>query len=80
MTKRLCFALFCADPKHILNCLSAIQEKVVEILRQNAGAPFPELFFLWRVLLFKLGYEAMTSLWPIILTEIVPAPVRALDD
>lgn len=70
-TKRLAFAIFCSERKWILNQISSLQEKVVELFRMSASPALPEIFLLLRILLFKIGPENFIGLWPTIITEIV---------
>lgn len=71
LMKRLCFAVFCSSSGTILQHLSSIQEKLVEVIRLNAGQPCGEVFLLWQILVFKIGPENILGLWPIIMTETV---------
>lgn len=76
-TRRLCLAIYCAEAQTILQHASAIQERIVETLRQSMQASGtsacvagPEMFLLWRVLLVKLGnWDNLLGLLPIVLTE-----------
>lgn len=72
LMKRLCFAVFCSSSGTILQHLSSIQEKVVEVIKLNGGQPCSEVFLLWQILVFKIGPENIFGLWPIIMTETVP--------
>lgn len=71
LTRRLAFALFCSDRRSIVRYLSGIQEKIVESLKLYPGSQSPDLFLLLRILLIRLGPDDMSSLWPIVLTEMV---------
>lgn len=70
--RRLSFALFTGDKNQFLTQLPMIQEKLVDILR-NVPAPIvqSEVFLCIRVLLCRLSAHNLTSLWPVILTELV---------
>jgi hypothetical protein len=69
--RRLALVLFTGEKNHFLTQLPAIQEKLVDILR-NVPSPIVqcEVYLCIRVLLCRLGAHSMTSFWPVILTEL----------
>lgn len=69
--RRLAFVLFTGEKNHFLTQLPAIQEKLVDILR-NVPSPVVqcEVYLCIRVLLCRLAAHSMTSFWPVILTEL----------
>jgi hypothetical protein len=70
--RRLALVLFTGEKNHFLTQLPAIQEKLVDILR-NVPSPIVqcEVYLCIRVLLCRLAAHSMTSFWPVILTELV---------
>ncbi|KDQ63058.1 hypothetical protein JAAARDRAFT_53285 [Jaapia argillacea MUCL 33604] len=68
--RRLSYAIFVSDKNHFLTQLPAIQEKLVDILR-NSPAPIlqSEVFLSVRVLLCRLSPHNLTSFWPVVLNE-----------
>jgi len=70
--RRLALVLFTGEKNHFLIQLPAVQEKLVDILR-NVPSPIVqcEVYLCIRVLLCRLGAHSMTSFWPVILTELV---------
>lgn len=83
--KRLAFAIYCTEPSTVLKYISAVQERVVDTLRQNGaasgqGTPVgSELFLLWRILIARLnGYENILGLMPIIVTEAIQLAMAVL--
>ncbi|KAG2744495.1 hypothetical protein P692DRAFT_20837634 [Suillus brevipes Sb2] len=69
--RRLALVLFTGEKNHFLTQLPAIQEKLVDILR-NVPSPIVqcEVYLCIRVLLCRLAAHSMTSFWPVILTEL----------
>jgi hypothetical protein len=70
--RRLALVLFTGEKNHFLIQLPAVQEKLVDILR-NVPSPLVqcEVYLCIRVLLCRLAAHSMTSFWPVILTELV---------
>jgi hypothetical protein len=70
--RRLALVLFTGEKNHFLTQLPAVQEKLVDILR-NVPSPIVqcEVYLCIRVLLCRLAAHSMTSFWPVILTELV---------
>ncbi|OAX42077.1 hypothetical protein K503DRAFT_863326 [Rhizopogon vinicolor AM-OR11-026] len=69
--RRLALVLFTGEKNHFLTQLPAVQEKLVDILR-NVPSPIvqSEVYLCIRVLLCRLTAHSMTSFWPVILTEL----------
>ncbi|KAG2044595.1 Dopey, N-terminal-domain-containing protein [Suillus americanus] len=69
--RRLALVLFTGEKNHFLTQLPAIQEKLVDILRNVPSAIVQcEVYLCIRVLLCRLAAHSMTSFWPVILTEL----------
>ncbi|PJF17395.1 hypothetical protein PSACC_02841 [Paramicrosporidium saccamoebae] len=69
MIRRLGFVAFCADVETLKSSMPIIQEKIVDILRLGAGISSSEVST--RILLFRLGDEMPSTLWPVVVTDIV---------
>ncbi|KAG8988872.1 hypothetical protein FRB90_002518 [Tulasnella sp. 427] len=69
--RRLSFAVFAGERNQYLAQLPAIQEKLVDLLRNSTLAPvvLGEVYLCLRVLLCRLSPHNMNSFWPVILTE-----------
>lgn len=69
--RRLSYALFAGERNQYLGQLPAIQEKLVDLLRNPTLAPvvLSEVYLCMRVLLCRLSPHNMNSFWPVILTE-----------
>ena len=72
LLKRLSFAIFCSDVDQYVRSMPDIQERLVDSLRA-AVAPVlqAEVFYAFRVLLLRVSAHNVTSLWPIIISELV---------
>ena len=70
--RRLSFVLHASEKNHFLTQLPAIQEKLVDILR-NGSAPIveSEVFLCVRVLLCRLSPHNLSSFWPVLIAELV---------
>lgn len=74
--RRLSYVLFAAEKNHFLTQLPAIQEKLVDILRNvNASVVESEVYLCIRVLLCRLSPHNLSSFWPVLLTELVSKPL-----
>ncbi|KAH9920216.1 Dopey, N-terminal-domain-containing protein [Epithele typhae] len=69
--RRLSYVILSAEKNHFLAQLPAIQEKLVDTLR-NVSAPIvqSEVFLCVRVLLCRLSPHNLSSFWPVILAEL----------
>ncbi|KAL5535972.1 hypothetical protein ACEPAF_4066 [Sanghuangporus sanghuang] len=70
--RRLSFVLFASEKNHFLTQLPAIQEKLVDLLR-NGGAPIveSEVYLCIRVLICRLSPHNLSSFWPVLLSELI---------
>jgi hypothetical protein len=70
--RRLSYAIFASEKNHFLTQLPTIQERLVDVFR-NVPSPVvqSEVFLCIRVLLCRLSANNLTSLWPVVLTEMV---------
>ncbi|XP_041353922.1 protein dopey-1-like isoform X2 [Gigantopelta aegis] len=72
MIKRLSFAIFCSDPDQYQRNIPDIQERLAESLRlPQVPSVMAQVFLCFRVLLLRMSYQQLTSLWPTIITEMV---------
>lgn len=70
--RRLSFVLFSSSRDQFLPQLPAIQEKLVDMLRSNPpDLVAAEVYLLLRVLLMRFHSRHLTTLWPIIIAELV---------
>ncbi|KAF8588312.1 hypothetical protein K439DRAFT_1629769 [Ramaria rubella] len=70
--RRLSYAVFTGEKNHFLTQLPLIQEKLVDILRnQNSPLMESEVYLCLRVLLCRLSAHNLSSFWPVILTELI---------
>lgn len=69
--RRLSYVLLSSEKNHFLTQLPAIQEKLVDTLR-NVSSPVvqSEVYLCVRVLLCRLSPHNLSSFWPVILTEL----------
>ena len=70
--RRLSYVLLASEKNHFLTQLPAIQEKLVDLLR-NGGAPIveSEVYLCIRVLICRLSPHNLSSFWPVLLSELV---------
>lgn len=70
--RRLSFVLLASEKNHFLTQLPAIQEKLVDLLR-NGGSPIveSEVYLCIRVLICRLSPHNLSSFWPVLLSELV---------
>lgn len=70
--RRLSFVLLTGEKNHFLTSLPSVQEKIVDTFK-NVTSPVVlcEVYLCIRVLLCRLSPHNLTSLWPVILTELV---------
>lgn len=71
--RRLAFVLYSAKRDHYLLQLPSIQELLVEVLRTDSIASVvrQEAYLCLRVLVCRVSAREMTSLWPVLLTDLV---------
>lgn len=71
MIRRLSFVAYCVDVDILKANMPIVQEKTVDILRLGHGASCAEIFLLLRVVLYRLGDEMPSTLWPVVVTELL---------
>ncbi|TFY81819.1 hypothetical protein EWM64_g2190 [Hericium alpestre] len=69
--RRLSYLLLCGEKNQFLTSLPTIQEKLVDVLRNNpAPIVSAEVYLCVRVLLCRLSPHNLVSFWPVILSEL----------
>uniref|UniRef100_A0A7N8WNE0 DOP1 leucine zipper like protein B n=1 Tax=Mastacembelus armatus TaxID=205130 RepID=A0A7N8WNE0_9TELE len=77
LLKRQAFAMFSGEPDQYHLYLPLIQERLTEALRMNPSpAVSAQMFLMFRVLLLRISSQHLTSLWPIMVTELVRSHLR----
>uniref|UniRef100_A0A3B4ZSX6 DOP1 leucine zipper like protein B n=1 Tax=Stegastes partitus TaxID=144197 RepID=A0A3B4ZSX6_9TELE len=78
LLKRQAFAMFSGELDQYHLYLPLIQERLTETLRMNPSpAVSAQMFLMFRVLLLRISSQHLTSLWPIMVTELVRShPLR----
>uniref|UniRef100_M3ZPP0 DOP1 leucine zipper like protein B n=1 Tax=Xiphophorus maculatus TaxID=8083 RepID=M3ZPP0_XIPMA len=72
LLKRQAFAMFSGELDQYHLYLPLIQERLTETLRMNSSpAVSAQMFLMFRVLLLRISSQHLTSLWPIMVTELV---------
>lgn len=72
LLKRLSFVLFCSEVDQYQRFMPDIQERLSESLRlPQVPSVQAQVFLCFRVLLIRVSPEHVTSLWPVIITEMV---------
>lgn len=72
LLKRLAFVLFCSEVDQYQSSLPDIQERLSEGLRlHQVPALQAQVFLCYYVLLLRMSPHHITSLWPVIITEMV---------
>ncbi|XP_077584643.1 protein DOP1B [Stigmatopora nigra] len=72
LVKRQAFAVFSGELDQYHLYLPLIQERLTEALRTNPGpAVSGQIFLMFRVLLLRISAQHLTSLWPIMVTELI---------
>ena len=70
--RRMSFTLFASDKNHFLANLPAVQEKLVDLLRNGGSAIVEsEVYLCVRILLCRLSPHNLSSFWPVLLSELV---------
>ncbi|XP_061647878.1 protein dopey-2 isoform X2 [Phyllopteryx taeniolatus] len=70
--KRQAFAMFSGELDQYHLYLPLIQERLTEALRMNPStAVSAQIFLMFRVLLLRISSQHLTSLWPIMVTELI---------
>ncbi|XP_048879071.1 protein dopey-2 isoform X1 [Brienomyrus brachyistius] len=77
LLKRQAFSLFSGEPDQYHPYLPLIQERLTETLRVGQSpSTAAQIFLTFRVLLLRISPQHLTSLWPIMITELIHAFVR----
>uniref|UniRef100_A0AAV2JWV7 Dopey N-terminal domain-containing protein n=1 Tax=Knipowitschia caucasica TaxID=637954 RepID=A0AAV2JWV7_KNICA len=77
LLKRQAFAMFSGEIDQYHLYLPLIQERLTEALRMNPSAAVSaQMFLMFRVLLLRISSQHLTSLWPIMVTELIRIFVR----
>uniref|UniRef100_A0A8D0DCY6 DOP1 leucine zipper like protein B n=1 Tax=Sander lucioperca TaxID=283035 RepID=A0A8D0DCY6_SANLU len=72
LLKRQAFAMFSGEVDQYHLYLPSIQERLTEALRMNPSPGVSaQMFLMFRVLLLRISSQHLTSLWPIMVTELV---------
>ncbi|XP_056245363.1 protein dopey-2 isoform X1 [Seriola aureovittata] len=72
LLKRQAFAMFSGEIDQYHLYLPLIQERLTEALRMNPSpAVLAQMFLMFRVLLLRISSQHLTSLWPIMVTELI---------
>lgn len=80
--RRLSFVLLAADNNHYLTQLPSIQEKLVDILRNDVVSPqvHSEVYLCLRVLMTRISAQHMSNFWPVILAELLKVFEGTMED
>ncbi|KAM6979247.1 protein DOP1B isoform 1-T1 [Tautogolabrus adspersus] len=72
LLKRQAFAMLSGELDQYHMYLPLIQERLTETLRMNPSpAVSAQMFLMFRVLLLRISSQHLTSLWPIMVTELI---------
>lgn len=71
MIRRLSMICFCADITQLKIYMPSMQEKIVDNLKLGIGAASPEIYYLIRIIFYRLGEEFPLTTWPVIITELM---------
>ncbi|XP_054470794.1 protein dopey-2 [Anoplopoma fimbria] len=72
LLKRQAFAMFSGELDQYHLYLPLIQERLTEALRMNPSPSVSaQIFLMFRVLLVRISSQHLTSLWPIMVTELI---------
>ncbi|XP_043286527.1 protein dopey-1 homolog isoform X2 [Venturia canescens] len=73
LLKRLAFVIFCSEMDQYHKYMPEIQERLADSLRLPQVIPSiqAQVFFCFRVLLLRISPQHATSLWPVIVSELV---------
>ncbi|XP_058838308.1 protein dopey-1 homolog isoform X2 [Topomyia yanbarensis] len=73
LLKRLAFVIFCSESDQYHKYMPEIQEQLANSLRLPQVVPLIQsaVFLCFRVLLLRMSADNVTSLWPIIIAEMV---------
>nr|XP_022916081.1 protein dopey-1 homolog isoform X1 [Onthophagus taurus] len=71
LLKRLAFVIFCSETDQYAKYMPDIQEQLTSSLRLNVPNVQAQVFLCFRVLLLRMSPLQITSLWPIIISEML---------
>nr|XP_027235548.1 protein dopey-1 homolog [Penaeus vannamei] len=73
LLKRLAFTIFCSETDQYMRHIPDIQERLAEVTRLGQVVPslVAQVLLCFRVLLLRMSPRGVTSLWPVIITELV---------
>ncbi|XP_066988498.1 protein dopey-1 homolog isoform X3 [Macrobrachium rosenbergii] len=73
LLKRLSFTIFCSETDQYTRYIPEIQERLAEVTRLGQVVPslVAQVLLCFRVLLLRMSPRGVTSLWPVIITELV---------
>ncbi|XP_017772866.1 PREDICTED: protein dopey-1 homolog isoform X2 [Nicrophorus vespilloides] len=71
LLKRLAFVIFCSETDQYAKYMPDIQEQLTTSLRLSVPGVQAQVFMCFRVLLIRMSPINMTSLWPIIISEML---------
>ena len=73
LLKRLAFVIYCSNEDQYQKQMPEIQERLAESLRTIPTSPAVQsaVFLCFRVILIRMSPQHVTSLWPLIITEMV---------
>ncbi|XP_074025764.1 protein DOP1 homolog isoform X2 [Leptinotarsa decemlineata] len=71
LLKRLAYVIFCSEMDQYAKYMPDIQEQLTSSLRLNAPNVQAQVFFCFRVILMRMSPLHVTSLWPIIISEML---------
>ncbi|KAK7074310.1 Protein dopey-1, partial [Halocaridina rubra] len=73
LLKRLAFTIFCSETDQYIRHIPDIQERLAEVTRLGQVVPslVAQVLLCFRVLLLRMSPRGVTSLWPVIITELV---------
>ena len=70
--RRLTYVIYAAEKDHWLTHLPALQEKLVDLLRNGSSDPVgSEVYLCLRVLLLRFSPRHLSAFWPVIITELM---------
>ncbi|XP_050520178.1 protein dopey-1 homolog isoform X2 [Daktulosphaira vitifoliae] len=78
LLKRLAFVLLCSEKDQFHKHVPEIQERLVDTLRMPQSGPgiHAQVFLCFRVLLLRMSGHHITSMWPIIVSEMVQVMIH----
>ncbi|XP_025836860.1 protein dopey-1 homolog isoform X2 [Agrilus planipennis] len=71
LLKRLAFVIFCSEVDQYAKYMADIQEQLTSSLRLNVPGIQAQVFLCFRVILIRMSPIHVTSLWPIIISEML---------